>query len=218
MIDLTGNKYGNLTVIGYAGKSGSGKARWLCECDCGRKTIVVGANLKRGDTKSCGCGHYSATPKRDLSGSKFGRLLVISYRGCSKWSCLCDCGTQAIVSTWSLNKGTQSCGCLQRDIAKKAHTKHGGCSEPLYAVLKEMHQRCENPRNHDFKWYGGEGKGVCEEWALTNYQVFKKWALENGYKPGLTIDRIDWTMGYSPDNCRWVTIQEQQKNRRPRCR
>lgn len=79
-----------------------------------------------------------------------------------------------------------------------------------------MHQRCENPLNYDFQWYGARGIDVCEDWALKNYPVFRDWAFQSGYAAGLTIDRIDPDKGYYPDNCRWVTTQAQQQNRRPK--
>ena len=159
--------------------------------------------------------NYERKPIKDLTGLAFGRLTVQSYAGASMWRCLCSCGTVTTVKTYSLNTGkTQSCGCLRQEIAAKKATKHNGAAEPLYHVLSAMHQRCENPNNKDFKWYGALGVTVCEEWALTNYPAFREWALTNGYLPGLTIDREDPDGNYCPENCRWITIQEQQRNRK----
>lgn len=161
--------------------------------------------------------NYTCIPVNDLTGRQFGRLTVLKYLGGSKWDCLCSCGAHKSAKTYSLNTGrVKSCGCLRKDVAAEKATKHGGANDDLYHVLNMMHQRCENPRCRDFKWYGAEGKTVCPEWSLQNYQAFRDWAIKNGYHKGLTIDRIDPEKGYSPDNCRWITIEAQQKNKRRR--
>lgn len=76
-----------------------------------------------------------------------------------------------------------------------------------------MRSRCETPSSTDFKYYGARGISVCEEWK--QFELFQKWATENGYTDDLSIDRIDNEKGYSPDNCRWITQSEQSRNRRP---
>ncbi len=77
----------------------------------------------------------------------------------------------------------------------------------LKKILYDMLDRCTNPANLDFKNYGAKGINVCEEWT-NNPELFERWALENGYANNLTIDRIDWDKGYSPENCRWVTRED----------
>lgn len=154
----------------------------------------------------------------DLTGMKFGRLLVrcrAENPGKVRYVCQCACGNQVTVLADSLRRGvSQSCGCLRKEKMRNSHTKHGGTKEPLYYVLNMMHQRCENPKNKDYEYYGGRGITVCHEWK--DYVAFRSWALKTGYAPGLTIDRIDPDGNYCPTNCRWITIEEQQKNRRPR--
>lgn len=80
----------------------------------------------------------------------------------------------------------------------------------LHKIYEHMMYRCYNPKSVNYKYYGARGIGVCEEWR-NNPMLFKKWALSNGYNSTLTLDRIDSNKGYSPDNCRWVTMKEWAK-------
>lgn len=87
----------------------------------------------------------------------------------------------------------------------------------LYVCWADMKSRCNNPNEKSYKYYGGRGIKVCDEW--NDYEPFAKWAYENGYDESLTymecsLDRIDNDKGYSPDNCRWVSFEKQCNNRR----
>lgn len=126
-IDLTGKRFGRLTVKYYAGNDKYRQALWLCRCDCGNEKIVSGFCLRRGDVHSCGCIVKNAPAKNSLklAGQRFGRLLVIrrithSKKDYSQWLCRCDCGKEIVVKGKDLTSGkTKSCGCLQRDKASQ---------------------------------------------------------------------------------------------------
>ena len=75
-----------------------------------------------------------------------------------------------------------------------------------------MMSRCYNKNSSNYKWYGGKGITVCDEWR-NDFLNFRDWALENGYSKELTLDRIDGEKGYCPENCRWITWERQQNNK-----
>ena len=145
---------------------------------------------------------------------KFGRLTVIEFherKGKNYyWKCQCECGNTRIVQPSRLINGTTvSCGCYNREVI----TKHGLDGNKIYHVFNSMKSRCYSQKNKSYPVYGGRGIKICEEW-LNDVTVFHKWAIENGYKEGLTIDRIDVNGDYEPNNCRWITHKEQSYNLR----
>jgi len=155
----------------------------------------------------------------DLTGIKFGRLIVLSHDRTEKsgsktyhhfWNCRCDCGnTTSVRGDFLQNGRTQSCGCYGAERRLMAVTKHGKYRTRLHTIWQGMKQRCYSKKNPAFKDYGCRGITVCEEW-LKSFSNFQEWALNSGYCDNLTIDRIDNDKGYCPDNCQWITIQEQQ--------
>ena len=159
----------------------------------------------------------------DLTGQRFGRLMVVRYAGRSPgkknlWLCKCDCGNEKVVAVDKLHSGnTKCCGCLQREVHRKCRMTHGKSDTKLYLVWREMITRTENQNAERYGIYGGRGISICGEWH-NDFQLFYDWAIQNGYKEGLTIDRIDVNGNYEPDNCRWITPYEQSRNLRKNVR
>ena len=162
VIDLTGQKFGKLTVIQRVPNKNGGTARWLCQCECGNLTEIDGTKLRRNEIQSCGCLlkkkiiKYNKDNKLiNLAGQKFGKLTVIQRANNigqqPAWLCQCECGNQVVVMGSNLRKdnGTQSCGCLcskgelkiitllkQNNINFKTQIKFKDCISNKNALLK----------------------------------------------------------------------------------
>lgn len=151
---------------------------------------------------------------KDITGQRFGRLTVLyqlhNTKGRTKWLCICECGNLVEVITNSLRQGlTKSCGCLNREIV----TKHGKSNTKMYNAWRHITQRCYNENCKAYKHYGARGITMCDEWK-DSFQAFYDWSMANGYADNLTIDRIDNNKGYEPSNCRWITMKQQERNKR----
>ena len=164
---------------------------------------------------------------KNIAGNKYGMLTVLKQVGFTKqnvhgsrsalWLCRCDCGNECIRPTNELTrKRNHSCGCLNEknlENMRKKNITHGMTNTKLYRIYKGMKDRCYNPNCSNYNRYGGRGIEICDEW-LNDKTLFFKWALDNGYEEGLSIERINVNGGYSPDNCCWIEISQQCDNKR----
>lgn len=161
---------------------------------------------------------------KDLTGQQFGKLTVIDIskkvwsgkRERYYWKCRCECGNMKDVRTDCLTSGNvRSCGCIKKEQDKinliKFH-QHKLSGTSLWYVYYSMLHRCYNKEDTHYDNYGGRGIAVCEEWK-GSFDNFAQWALNNGYKQGLQIDRINNDGNYEPSNCRWCTLKENCRNR-----
>jgi hypothetical protein len=153
-----------------------------------------------------------------LSGSTFGKLKVLEIserrkrkgRWTTYWNCLCECGRSTTVSTNDLRTGnTSSCGCGHKSV----NLKHGESKTRLYRTWCGIKKRCLNPNEEGYKNYGGRGITLFKEWN-DSFEPFRDWALANGYKDTLTIERINVDGNYEPSNCTFIKNEEQSFNRR----
>lgn len=159
----------------------------------------------------------------DLTGQQFHYWTILHYSHKNErkevyWQCRCKCGVEKAVSAGSLRgyggSSSKSCGCYKveklKNDKKGRNYKHGHTGHPIHGKWRSMRQRCDDPNSDRYKNYGGRGIKVCERW--NNFQNFYDDMALTWWK-GASLDRIDVNGDYTPNNCQWVKLEEQAKNK-----
>lgn len=159
------------------------------------------------------------------AGSKFyllttiGEGFVVDKNGKKRvyYNCLCECGNERRVAATDLGTPKQqSCGCLGALNRHKGTTTHGKTNTPIYNAWIGMKNRCFNPNDRIYQFYGARGITVCQEWL--NFPTFLLWAEASGFQNGLTLERKNYNGNYEPSNCTWIPKSDQNKNKRSNVR
>lgn len=211
--DLTGKRYGKLTVTSYSHNNKWGRPLWNCKCDCGTEITRLSQSIERGTRQSCGCDRAYG-----LYGTRYGKLLAVSKivdrkskTGNVTWKCICDCGNiTEVESSYLVHGKIKSCGCLIGELNILRNTTHGMSKSKIYQIWAGMIQRCKSDGT-GHPDYGGRGIKVCDEW-LDSFETFYS---DVGVRPeGKTLDRKDPDGNYEPSNIRWADQTTQMVNRR----
>ena len=224
--DLTGKRYGHLTVIAraddkyYGTKQENQSVMWVVRCDCGMGIFeICEDDLISGRITQCQ--YCVEKPSKGINeiGNVYGSLIVMSrdYSANDEhavYVCKCaKCGRTISVRGSRLREGkVTSCGC----DAVPNGTTHGLSKTRIYETWRGMHNRCEDVNHKDYPLYSKKGITVCQEWNKRNKNGlinFYNWAVDNGYEDSLTIDRKNNDLGYEPGNCQFVNDIAQANNK-----
>lgn len=224
--DLTGKRYGRLTVLRMEKLLDNGKSSWLCQCDCGNQCVVTAYSLHRKKRKSCGCLHrdLGKSPSADLSNKVFGRLTALhpisstDKNGSILWKCRCKCGTEINVSQDSLVQGYfRSCGCVRQERENSLHECLTFVDNTCIEVLERRKSRSDNTSG-----FRGVSKGPDGKWLVTiglqgkrfyiglysdfDYAVKARLHIENALHDGFVKAYQEWQRQAAEDPS-WAETQ-----------
>jgi len=222
--DLIGQRFDRLEVIGIYGKDKNGSIRWKCRCDCGNIIPCYASTLKRnnGTIKSCGCVYTDELRKHIGDKRDFLEIVGVKQHGRKgRVVVRCICGREKEMTLSQFNNpAIHSCGCIGVPKGENnPNFKHGMSRTRIYNVYRDMYNRCYNPSDISYPNYGARGITICPEWLGSDgINNFSEWAFENGFDKNAkrgecTVDRIEVDKGYSPDNCRFVSMKIQNNNK-----
>lgn len=214
-----GQKFNSLTVVGLS-FGVKNNTIWECLCDCGRTTRGQPSVIRRGghsQCRVCARRRYAYTKYPIVkAGDSFGHLTVINRQENGRWLCECKCGGSVEIETKRLHTtkvpGCYSCVQERKKLGVVTHGDWGlrpGKSSKLYCIWYSMKTRCLKPSSKSYRYYGAKGIVVCGQWM--DFAAFRDWSLANGYSDGLSIDRMDASGNYEPNNCEWITRSENSR-------
>lgn len=205
--DMVGKKFGSWTVLKFEDVKKNSR-HYKCKCKCGKTHIIRGDILRSGKSTQCNACRYGKIKEKRTSmiGQKFGKRTVLSEARPGYLKCQCICGDISFIDASNLRRGKQ------RQCKKCRAFIHGMNGTPTYNTWKCMVARCTNPKQTNYKDYGGRGIKICAAW-----RKFENFFSDMGIRPdGTQIDRKNNNGNYEPSNCRWVTPKENSNNRRKR--
>lgn len=216
LIEITGQTFNQWTVISHDPSN----RQWVfCRCICGKEKRMWSYWVRHGVSKSCGCSFESKSKFIDNNPEWPTPILVRErvekYARAWKHEYQCVCGNLFLSFAHQIITGSsKSCGCLKSKKCSEINKTHGLSKENkrLYRIWKGMKSRCGELKDAKKQaCYKGKGVRVCRLWHKS-FISFYKWAISNGYKNNLTLDRENGNDIYRPGNCRWVTQAEQCNN------
>jgi len=218
-LNLAGKRFGKISVGTLHSTTLQGR-KWNVICDCGNRFLMFSKKIKKSCPK-CAIKQRGIDLRLDLTGETFGRWKVDSFSysdGQTLWLCTCVCGTKRTIHAGDLRTGhSKSCGCINRD--NPPGKRHGMTDTRFYSTWVKMLRRTRNKNSRDFYYYGAKGIKTCKRWYVFDTFMQDMWvgyqdASNKFGEKNVSLERIDVFGDYTPENCKWIDISEQARNKR----